>query len=619
MNLKEKFDIFVKQKHKSKLQLALVLLLLLVSLWLLWQMIHLWIFVVAVLAAANLLAIVSYQKDMAVPFLEAFLSKEYLRIKAKAATKPFWSFLNRHYQGFLQYLLILFLNSQKSFELFVQDGESIDVKFDADRQTLKIRAGESDTHIKKYSAEELVEFYKAKLADQPALSINDLFVLFARSKKEPKLAPVKNWSVEEFFDLYQLKKRKLVVFSLSASMGIILSIILLVFIIPSWHKVNAFTYGWVQTSWTGGASTTTVAVHPGDKTSWLQYFWASANMFISTSLTPNSVATSSTDTTTEDFSAGTFNNAYATSSMVIMRKPNGANCGSNTECTSDYCPEGLCEAPPIACDGSEGALTCGNKCTYSGVIYPTVQVNATTTTQCWIAKDLNVGTMITATSTMANDSVLEKWCYNNHEINPSPTTTECTWGNNCGGCDTDGAFYTWSEMMALPSACNSSSSGACAPASYVTGSGASAKRQGICPTGWHIPSDYEWWGMENYFDSTVVYDNPNYYTDQIASTYSWVYRGTDIGTKLACTTSGNPWTNCGSSGLKFPMAGRRDSSNGYTLSRGGSSGWASYWTSVQYSSISGTERGIYAGTATQMQRRADNKGTYGMHVRCLKD
>jgi len=56
-------------------------------------------------------------------------------------------------------------------------------------------------------------------------------------------------------------------------------------------------------------------------------------------------------------------------------------------------------------------------------------------------------------------------------------------GSDCWDVDPAyGCLYSWATAMALPSGCNSSS---CA-------SQISTKHRGICPSGWHIPSDAEW-------------------------------------------------------------------------------------------------------------------------------
>jgi uncharacterized protein (TIGR02145 family) len=88
---------------------------------------------------------------------------------------------------------------------------------------------------------------------------------------------------------------------------------------------------------------------------------------------------------------------------------------------------------------------------YGGQIYTTVQIG----TQCWMAQNLNIGTRINGSQNQANNSIVEKYCYN--DIDSS--------------CDIYGGLYQWNEAM-----------------QYVATEGV----QGICPSGWHIPTDAEW-------------------------------------------------------------------------------------------------------------------------------
>ena len=115
------------------------------------------------------------------------------------------------------------------------------------------------------------------------------------------------------------------------------------------------------------------------------------------------------------------------------------------------------------CDGSNwliagnGGFTCGTSTVdYEGQTYSTVQID----TQCWFAENLNVGTMLVSGSTNPTDNgTIEKWCYNN-------STTNCT---------NEGGLYNWDEMM-----------------DYTT----TEEAQGICPSGWHIPTHTEMTDME---------------------------------------------------------------------------------------------------------------------------
>lgn len=119
----------------------------------------------------------------------------------------------------------------------------------------------------------------------------------------------------------------------------------------------------------------------------------------------------------------------------------------------------------------------------------------------YFAQNLNYGKQIMATETEFDDSVVEKYCYNDDSW-----FCENGWGG----------LYTWSEAMGLPSACNSVRMGSTAecPDSIATGTKASSwdslQIQGICPNGWHILNKSEW--------EMLVYGNPgSYYSRDLLS------------------------------------------------------------------------------------------------------
>lgn len=103
-------------------------------------------------------------------------------------------------------------------------------------------------------------------------------------------------------------------------------------------------------------------------------------------------------------------------------------------------------------------LTCPSSLTDSrdNAEYAVVQIG----TQCWMAENLNYGEMIVAGDPSQNTTT-EKRCYNSNESN----------------CDTYGALYAWDEMM-----------------NYTDVEEAG----GICPDGWHIPSETEWHTLVDY-------------------------------------------------------------------------------------------------------------------------
>lgn len=123
--------------------------------------------------------------------------------------------------------------------------------------------------------------------------------------------------------------------------------------------------------------------------------------------------------------------------------------------------------------------------------------------QCWMDRNLNIGTMISRTSAQTDNSVVEKYCYMDDPDN-------CTTNHPNRP---DGGLYTWDEAM-----------------QYDTNEGA----QGICPLGWHIPRDSDWYYLENYIDPTI--NDPN----------ATGFRGIDGGTRIK---------SAGSSGFEANLAG----------------------------------------------------------------
>ena len=85
--------------------------------------------------------------------------------------------------------------------------------------------------------------------------------------------------------------------------------------------------------------------------------------------------------------------------------------------------------------------------------------------QCWLDRNMNVGTRINGATAQTNNGTIEKYCY-------SDTDANCTTNHPKRP---DGGLYQWDEAM-----------------QYSTTEGA----QGICPSGWHIPTDAEWHTLE---------------------------------------------------------------------------------------------------------------------------
>ena len=108
---------------------------------------------------------------------------------------------------------------------------------------------------------------------------------------------------------------------------------------------------------------------------------------------------------------------------------------------------GVCSGMAVGCGSVTVPVYSGKGNNISS--YKTVRIGG----QTWMAENLNY--------------VVEgSKCYN----------------NSSADCDKYGSLYSWATAMALPSSCGSNS----------CSSQIQSKHQGICPSGWHIPSDAEW-------------------------------------------------------------------------------------------------------------------------------
>jgi uncharacterized protein (TIGR02145 family) len=108
---------------------------------------------------------------------------------------------------------------------------------------------------------------------------------------------------------------------------------------------------------------------------------------------------------------------------------------------------------------------------------------------------VTIGTFTDARDSKAYKSVKigeQVWMAEN--LNYNATGSRC-YDNNTANCTTYGRLYNWATAMALPSNSNPScNSNSCS-------SQINAKHKGICPTGWHIPSNAEWTTLTDYVEA----------------------------------------------------------------------------------------------------------------------
>ena len=209
--------------------------------------------------------------------------------------------------------------------------------------------------------------------------------------------------------------------------------------------------------------------------------------------------------------------------------------------------------------------------TYEGQVYNTIQIF----NQCWLRENLNVGTMVNSIDDMENNGIIEKYCYNNEP----------------DSCTKYGGLYHWDEMMM-----------------YNSQQGV----QGICPPGWHIPSDEEWKVIEG----TV--DNNYKIGDSIWNTSG--YRGLNAGDNLKTI---NGWDSIGNGNDLFNFSGLPGgygfrNSNGVTFIGLGLNG--NWWTSSSFIFNDAYYRGVgYLSSKVRRILFEHDDGKFSFSARCIRN
>jgi uncharacterized protein (TIGR02145 family) len=204
---------------------------------------------------------------------------------------------------------------------------------------------------------------------------------------------------------------------------------------------------------------------------------------------------------------------------------------------------------------------------FEGQVYNTIQIFS----QCWLKENLNVGSMIQGILDMTSNDTIEKYCYYNEP----------------DSCTKYGGLYQWDEMM-----------------QYTLELGT----QGICPPGWHIPTDEEWKVLEGAVDSWYGIGN-----------HEWdLYRfiGYDVGLRLK-TIMG--WQGFGRDSFGFsskPGGFRLGDEPPYSFE--GATQYGVYWSSTKAASTP------YAYSRYQVfysdrTFRYHFPNAAGHSVRCIKD
>lgn len=197
--------------------------------------------------------------------------------------------------------------------------------------------------------------------------------------------------------------------------------------------------------------------------------------------------------------------------------------------------------------------------------------------QIWMAENLNFGTMIDPRDHTSTYNYPIKYCYDTDESN----------------CEEYGALYPWTTLMSGEEGSN-----------YVP-----SNVKGICPNGWHIPSDEEWNNLERYLgteEDRIYIQGLNtrgrvgHFLRSTSGWYTEEYQG---------------YQGYDSFGFNVKPAGSKNYWNSYDA-YGGLSYHAYFWTSAEYGDGGAYDRNfdnafniLRSGTIDRM----------GFSVRCVKD
>ena len=199
--------------------------------------------------------------------------------------------------------------------------------------------------------------------------------------------------------------------------------------------------------------------------------------------------------------------------------------------------------------------------------------------QCWMKENLR-------TTHYANGTSIE--------LGSSPSTTTAyrySPDNNSSNVSTYGYLYNWKAVMGSSSSSSANPSGV----------------QGICPTGWHVPSDAEWTQLTDYVKSQTQYrcnNSSGNIAKALASTTVWSSSTT------TCAVGNNPGTN-NATGFSAVPAGYYGGGYNYF------GNFAYFWSATEYSDNNASNRNLYYDNAF-VRRNLDGKN-YGFSVRCLRD
>jgi len=262
-----------------------------------------------------------------------------------------------------------------------------------------------------------------------------------------------------------------------------------------------------------------------------------------------------------------------TTTLTVTNAQLGSGFTAYTNGSETFNNNGTCVSKPISASACVGAsITIGSN------TYPIATING----QCWMTENLkevstspiadapNTGSNVWINTTVTDNGY---WGY----YNTTTTNGSLGWGTTEPAAG-EGLLYQWSAAM------NNSTT---------------ERAQGVCPAGWHIPSDCEWMYLEHGQGMLITLQEVSGYRSS-----------TGEALKLSTLIDG-PGNN--SSGFTALLAGLRVN-NGAFSSRGD---LAYLWSSSESSSTNAWRRNLKKNEPGVARVNAGK--ALGFSVRCLKD
>ena len=215
---------------------------------------------------------------------------------------------------------------------------------------------------------------------------------------------------------------------------------------------------------------------------------------------------------------------------------------------------------------------------YDNNTYNTVKIG----NQCWMKENLRTTHYSNGTSIALGSSTSTTTAYRYYP------------DNNSSNVSTYGYLYNWKAVMGSSSSSSANPSGV----------------QGICPTGWHVPSDAEWTQLTDYVGSQTQYQCDNSSQNiakALASTTGW-----NISTEI-CEVGNNSSSNNATGFSAVPASIYKSTDGSY----GTPGATARFWIATEESSWDAYNWYLSSSRADILSSH-DIK-SHGFSVRCIRD